>query len=795
MKKTFTFFAAMAMLASVSFAQNGKLLRQAAQRMVIAPGNFQKATKATKDANCDPITAMPWEEGFENGTDCWTFTQAHDTMGFVAYPNNSQYQYAHSGNYYLLGTYSDNYNVSQWAVSPAITLPAEADDFTLSYYIWMNVYDGISTNYEVRISTSNADTASFTTVLFSESGSSHNAYVKRTLSLGSYAGQTIRIAFHNKTRRGGDAMFLDDIRIGPLAIPELTLSGPTAAPTNVPITFVATCDFNTFTWTVDGNTASTTGDTLTTTFNTVDVHEVIVSVSNAVGTVSDTINIEIFSCEDITLPYTPNFNGGIGCWDTVCDSIHGTGWFASVDMFADTPIGQVLSISAYDPYGIGWFMDIPVDNWLISPEITMPASGTHEIAWQVKPINSDYDGDHYGVYVINGENTILLYEESLTGMTNWNKRIIGIPDSITGTFQVAFRHFDSEGGYVIILDSIQIRDLTAPEVSVVGPIFAETNDPVTFTAASGTAINYEWTVDGEVANTTGNTLTTTFTTVGNHTVQVVGINSVGRSAAATLTVNVFSCDAVTEFPWIEDFEDATGYDCWKFIDADGDGYNWTTDYLRTSSTPAAHNGSRGMAASASYASAPLHPDNWMILPAMTLPEGSNLILSWFEKGQDVNDFAEKYSVYISTTGHQISDFTAAAYTTTTRNEWKGNNLELAQYAGQTIYIAFRHYDCTNMFYLDIDDIKVSNERVGIDDIDNHILSLYPNPASQMVAVNAEGIEGNVTVQIVDLNGRVMMQQQGAAQSFRFDVSTLAQGAYFVRMTGENINAVRKLIVK
>ncbi len=64
----------------------------------------------------------------------------------------------------------------------------------------------------------------------------------------------------------------------------------------------------------------------------------------------------------------------------------------------------------------------------------------------------------------------------------------------------------------------------------------------------------------------------------------------------------------------------------------------------------------------------------------------------------------------------------------------------------------------------------------------------------MVTVSAEGIEGNVTVTIVDVNGREMMQQQGNG-TFRFDVSTLAQGAYFVRLTGSNHSSVSKLVVK
>ena len=119
---------------------------------------------------------------------------------------------------------------------------------------------------------------------------------------------------------------------------------------------------------------------------------------------------------------------------------------------------------------------------------------------------------------------------------------------------------------------------------------------------------------------------------------------------------------------------------------------------------------------------------------------------------------------------------------------------MSSYAGQSIRIAFHNITAMGGDGLIIDDIELSNT-VGIDEVENNVLSVSPNPASTMVSVSAAGIEGNVTVQIVDLNGRVMMQQQGAAQNFRFDVSNLAQGAYFVRMTGENVNAVRKLIVK
>lgn len=82
---------------------------------------------------------------------------------------------------------------------------------------------------------------------------------------------------------------------------------------------------------------------------------------------------------------------------------------------------------------------------------------------------------------------------------------------------------------------------------------------------------------------------------------------------------------------------------------------------------------------------------------------------------------------------------------------------------------------------------------GIDDISGARISLYPNPASSTVTLM--GIEGEATVTVVDMNGKVISEFRIQNSEFTFDVSGMAQGAYFVRVTGERINAIRKLIVR
>ncbi|MBO7100881.1 MAG: T9SS type A sorting domain-containing protein, partial [Bacteroidales bacterium] len=81
---------------------------------------------------------------------------------------------------------------------------------------------------------------------------------------------------------------------------------------------------------------------------------------------------------------------------------------------------------------------------------------------------------------------------------------------------------------------------------------------------------------------------------------------------------------------------------------------------------------------------------------------------------------------------------------------------------------------------------------GIDDVNSSLINLYPNPANTTVTV--DGIQGEAIVTIVDMNGRTVFSEK-AVDKLTIDLGGMAQGAYFVRITGENTTAIRKLIVK
>jgi hypothetical protein len=104
----------------------------------------------------------------------------------------------------------------------------------------------------------------------------------------------------------------------------------------------------------------------------------------------------------------------------------------------------------------GWF-DLNPDNWVFTPNITMPASGSYEIAWDVMPYAAQLPTDHYGVYLVHGGDTTLLREETLNAnITAPSSRAATLPAGTTGEFKIAFRHYETTGGYVLLVSNIRV---------------------------------------------------------------------------------------------------------------------------------------------------------------------------------------------------------------------------------------------------------------------------------------------------------------------------------------------------
>ncbi len=147
---------------------------------------------------------------------------------------------------------------------------------------------------------------------------------------------------------------------------------------------------------------------------------------------------------------------------------------------------------------------------------------------------------------------------------------------------------------------------------------------------------------------------------------------------------------------------------WLNVDANDDGQSWFHYAVEGS----AHTGEKS-ASSASWtqSTGPITPDNWLVTPAINVAN-DDYFLEYYVGAQDPDWPAEKYGVFISTTGTNVEDFTLEFSETLTNGDWLLREIDLSAFVGETIYIAFRHYDCNDNFYIKIDDVLVTGTPGG-----------------------------------------------------------------------------------
>lgn len=98
------------------------------------------------------------------------------------------------------------------------------------------------------------------------------------------------------------------------------------------------------------------------------------------------------------------------------------------------------------------------------------------------------------------------------------------------------------------------------------------------------------------------------------------------------------------------------------------------------------------------------PNNWLVSPAINLT--SNAVLTFYVSGSNHDFYQDNYSVYLSATGTDTSDFTTLLLTEMTTSDWALKNLDLSSFTGQTVHIAFRHHDTEVGWWIRIDNVTI-----------------------------------------------------------------------------------------
>ena len=782
MKKILTIFALLILTAAVAYSQTAERRipfgKRAARQTLLNQQRNVARTPAAKTAG-DTIATYPWTESFE-GTTAPGFTFIDNDNDGFNWEMETSSVIAHTGNGYIASASYDNDSYSaltpdNWMILPTFVIPNDTAEFVLSWYEKGQDPTYADEFYSVYLSTTGRAVSSFTSTTAVYSGTSTGEWVKRSVNLSAYAGQTINIAFRHHNITDMFMLNIDDIRVGGQELPELTLVGPRttiAGDTNI---YIATTD-GTLSWAVNADYSLVSGDTAILVWDTIGTYNVIATATNTVGSVSDTIVVNVIECEPIsTFPFSENFESEIPCWKTL-----------RMDSSNDEEFGTFHGEEALQGEGYFQFSSYndaeDYNQYLITPELVLPTEGSYMLKFFYYATSS-----YESFRVLSSSNTDAI-EDFTTEISDvestvseeWVEMAFNIP---AGTKYLAINYY-ADWSYQLRIDSLTIEGLTAPNVTLDGPEEIGTGNPATFTATSSLAENFSWTIDGVAVNESGNILVHTFTTPGEHTVSVTATNAIGTSNPATLTINVFNCDGTT-LPYVPDFSE--GLHCWSSRSDLTEDMGWYASVDVFESDPIGQVLSFSAESFFGMLIFDVDVDNWLFSPAIAMPENGNYDIAWKVMPYTTAYPGDHYGVYvINANDEETLLFEETLDSTMT--DFQQRSIAIPTSVTGNFHIAFRHFNSENGYVIILDDIQITST-IGINEVNSVNAVIYPNPAQNEVTVEGEGI---TKVQIFDVNGRNVMTSN---HDGKIDISSLSTGVYMVRIISNNGVTTQKLTVK
>lgn len=270
----------------------------------------------------------------------------------------------------------------------------------------------------------------------------------------------------------------------------------------------------------------------------------------------------------------------------------------------------------------------------------------------------------------------------------------------------------------------RVVTITAPlEVAITGPTRAIVGEGQNYRAAvtvgSHYGVSYSWhstLLNSTWIDTTGviDSIVLVYPFGGTDTLSVTA-TSPFTTYTASMVVTVTNCN-ISVFPAFEGFENDN---CWITVNTVA-GQGWTRR--------SAYRRSGNWSMEAVYPTHGNPTDDWLISPAIDLPANGTVTMTYYRFFQESEPFDRNYEpkvqMRVSTTGRNdttlFTDTVPITYIGLIGNFWKAYSVSLADYQGQTIYLAFRNRETVHPggyssmeWHLAIDDLAFTVDQVPV----------------------------------------------------------------------------------
>ncbi|TVQ07925.1 MAG: hypothetical protein EA361_17445, partial [Bacteroidetes bacterium] len=459
-----------------------------------------------------------------------------------------------------------------------------------------------------------------------------------------------------------------------------------------------------------------------------------------------------------------------------------------------------------------------VDNWLVTPLISIPSDGFHYLSfWSYLANSWGYKKSSLLISTGSPDPAVGDYVEKWAGISNdgwvWKNFFIDLQEYIGQDVYIAFRYEGDTWGHswnvddVALVDDSPIINLSTLEVSQALGINGTGAKTIVITnygiqdLAFDAEIEYlnadGWLsvdpVNGSVASQSAVEISLAFDANGLDTgifqANLIINSNDSENPVVTVLVTLEVID-VNVYPFTEDFESETFPPIgWTNYNQDGDETEWALSWYNY--TPGGQ-----YSALHSYSWAP--QDGWLVTPQISVPlEGFFYLSFWSQVGDAA--YYDKNSVLVSTgSGNPADeDFVEVWTEENVSDNWTQRFVNLEEYAGQDIFIAFRYEGEFAHFWV-IDDISIGEE---IDDSPIMNINLseivqtlgQDGSGSKSFKVMNDGIQNltfNIEVEITDGDGWLTAEPISgsiSAKAFQsislaFDADGLEIGMYQANVT-------------
>lgn len=432
-----------------------------------------------------------------------------------------------------------------------------------------------------------------------------------------------------------------------------------------------------------------------------------------------------------------------------------------------------------------WYATAGTSNdWLVSPAITLP-TGTNTLYWDGRAYNSTYP-DSYKVYVSTAGNavanfTTVALDVNPENATGWVRHTLDLSAYSGQTIYLAFQNYSTDM-LLLALDNISVvnnSNCTAPRRDFTKAVTLTTAD-VAWSDEAAASYDLAIGAAGFTPNAATDTSTTnsyTFTGLTPNTRYQVYI----RNGCESAWIGPYSVFTANTLPYAYGFDTVGGFA------QDG----WAGTWFTSTTTANAQAGDQYVFSNSSTSAV---TNRSVISRPISLSASEQVTLSFYHRESTATaNRSLRLRVYPPGSTTPTVLWTGTALNSNTAYTQVTVPVFTATIPG-TYYFEFNDFTpiSTAVTSLRLDSVNITSV-LGTNDFLSSKFSVFPNPVNNVIYFTNDQNAVVSTVEMADLNGRVIKSLKVNATEGQISVSDLATGMYMMKITTDQGVAVKKIV--